>query len=186
MLRGLYGVAGVPPMLFALITNVSKDEFRASVSFGMMFSELVAVIELLFIENNFKESDWIEYLTILICGFIGLGVGNVISPYLSQEQFHIFVMYLIFSGGIILVSQNGNKDDELTKIDFYMSLSLMAVGVIMIVYWFLNNFANKNSNNNCFRSSVGYDTVDELETQQETNTSDNLKQSNFGNAGMQL
>ena len=43
-LRGLWGVAGVPLMFFALLSNINKDEFRSSTALAMLLSEFVAVV----------------------------------------------------------------------------------------------------------------------------------------------
>lgn len=162
MLRGLYGVAGVPPMLFALTTNVKKDEFRASVSFAMMFSELVAVVQLLFFEKNFHESDWVEYVSILIGAFVGLGIGNLLSRFFSQESFHILILYLILCGGLVLVSRTNDENGLASKINFFISLTLLIIIAVMAVYWSIKQIWKQKGGRMIKKFRNEYNDVDEL------------------------
>ena len=131
LLRGLYGVAGIPIMFFALLTNINKDEFRASTAFAMILSESVSVIQLLIINNNLEIAQIWQYVTIIIGGFIGLIIGNKLSPYLNQQSFHVLIIYLIFCGAIIL-STRGFIDDIT---DLIVSITLTIIGAILFCYW---------------------------------------------------
>ena len=131
LLRGLYGVAGVPIMFFALLTNINKDEFRASTAFAMILSESVSVIQLLIIEGNLDNTDTAQYVLLLIGGFMGLLIGNKLSIYLDQHSFHILIMYLIFCGAIILTTRGFINDST----DLIVSLTLTIAGTILFFCW---------------------------------------------------
>lgn len=107
LIRGLWGIAGVPIMFFALITNINFNEFRSSTATAIILSEIVSIIQLYVIEDRMDiDNKWMEYIAILSGGFMGLVAGNLWAKYyLSQFWFQWFIMYIILMGGIVLTLQ---------------------------------------------------------------------------------
>ena len=139
LLRGLWGVAGVPIMFFALLTNINKDEFRASTAFAMILSEGISVVQLLIIDGNLEKQQTLQYFSILIGGFFGLLVGNKLSPYLNQQSFHILIIYLIFCGAIILTTRGFVTDIT----DLVVSFVLSVIGIILCCYWLYHSYKER-------------------------------------------
>eukprot|EP01084_Bolivina_argentea_P107015 191375_1 len=151
LLRGLWGVAGVPIMFFALLTNINKDEFRASTAFAMILSETVAVVQLLIMDKKLKKNHIMQYIVIIIGGFIGLIIGNYLSPYLNQHSFHILIMYLIFCGAVILTSRG--FIDNVT--DLIVSIVLTIIGGVLFCYWLYHSCkSNKKSPESIHKSPI--------------------------------
>ena len=134
LIRGLWGIAGVPIMFFALITNINFNEFRSSAAFAIILSEIVSIIQLYIIEDKMDiDNKWIEYISILVGGFIGVLVGNYLAKYhLSQEGFHWFIMYIMFTGGIVLCL----KDIWTALFDIIITSTLLILPFLALIgYW---------------------------------------------------
>ena len=130
LIRGLWGIAGVPIMFFAIITNINFNEFRSSTAFAIILSEIVSIIQLYVIEDKMDiNNKWIEYIAILCGGAVGILIGNYLAKYhMNQFYFHLFIMYIMFTGGIVLLV----KDIWTPLFDIIVTSILLAAPCLFI------------------------------------------------------
>ena len=128
--RGLFGTGGIPTSIFVLLSNINKDQFRGSMSVCNAIRDTIAFMQILFIQKEYRNDRIIEYISIVIIGIIGLIIGNIISKYVNQELFHLFIMYIILGGGILLTFRDLN---EHYLFDFFLSISLILIGLLLFI-----------------------------------------------------
>eukprot|EP01083_Nonionella_stella_P085199 236117_1 len=143
LIRGLWGIAGVPIMFFALITNINFNEFRSSTAFAIILSEIVSIIQLYVIEDKMDiENKGMKYVAILCGGCVGVFIGNYLAKYyLNQFWFHLFILYLMFMGSIILIL----KDIWTAVFDIVITTTLLVIPIITFFICYVQNLYFKKA-----------------------------------------
>lgn len=102
-LGGLFSVAGPPLMVFIHITNIGKNEWRATGCALACLEIPVRFVYLLFIKKRFDEDFVPEYITALVSGLIGVLIGNLLVHRVSQRGFMRLILLLLLFGGVMLL-----------------------------------------------------------------------------------
>ena len=129
-LGGLFGLGGVPLMVFSLLTDINKDVFRSNASASLMCTEMVAIVQLLIIEKHWQNSHIVQYVCAFIFTAIGLYCGNIIAKHVKQSEFQCLILYFLFVGGLILTTKGANETNNLGVL-----VACMFIGFILGVVW---------------------------------------------------
>lgn len=113
ILGGMFGAGGPPMMVFVLIVNIDKDEWRGTTYAYTIGAELVRVSAFMSFRGapqlQAASGLWLQVACILLGGVFGLYIGNVVSAHVSQEIFRHSLLIILFGGSLTLATSGMGK-----------------------------------------------------------------------------
>ena len=145
-LHGLFGVGGLPLMIFALITNIDKNVFRGSIiaSFAL-FIHPITLFYLIYFGKQFNTDmeSIIHYILILLGSILGLFLGNILVNYVNQKLFRQCLQGLLLIGAILLCLDG-----------FHVGLAIVStvIVIITIIYILFICYQQGKISKNCLKT----------------------------------
>lgn len=106
ILGGLFSCPSPPTMVFCLVAKIGKDEWRGTGTAYSLLELPLRLFSIIYFDRAKLDFGWLwkECLVSFCCGLVGLSLGNVVSKYLSDANFHQIILMLLLYGGLVLVS----------------------------------------------------------------------------------
>eukprot|EP00746_Dinoflagellata_sp_MGD_P077082 gnl/MRDRNA2_/MRDRNA2_309694_c0_seq1.p1 gnl/MRDRNA2_/MRDRNA2_309694_c0~~gnl/MRDRNA2_/MRDRNA2_309694_c0_seq1.p1 ORF type:complete len:257 (-),score=26.69 gnl/MRDRNA2_/MRDRNA2_309694_c0_seq1:13-693(-) len=106
ILGGLCACSGPPCMVFILIENVGKDEWRGSSALCSFISLPLRLLSIIIFDKSMLDFSrlWKESLVCFCFGLMGLPLGNAASKYISETNFRKLILLLLLYSGVVLVT----------------------------------------------------------------------------------
>eukprot|EP01025_Chloroclados_australasicus_P005971 TRINITY_DN11968_c1_g2_i1.p1 TRINITY_DN11968_c1_g2~~TRINITY_DN11968_c1_g2_i1.p1 ORF type:complete len:609 (+),score=59.99 TRINITY_DN11968_c1_g2_i1:193-1827(+) len=96
----MVGVPG-PPLIYTFqLLNLPKDTARANASVANVLDLRVVFY---FVYGSLDAQFWYVYVLTVVCGFVGLVVGSVLSRFLNTKQYYHFLMVQILVSAVLLL-----------------------------------------------------------------------------------
>merc|ERR1712187_1100302 len=105
--------SGPPLMVFVLIVNIDKDEWRGTTYAFTVLAELARISAFMSLVDAPKlqlaPGLWLQVVFMLLGGVFGLCIGNFLSTRMSQENFRHSLLCILLMGGLTLSTSGLGK-----------------------------------------------------------------------------
>lgn len=105
LMWGMVGLTDPVLMVFALLTNVDRDEFRAVIAGGMVMSvDMCNAWYIFWYKGMFHWDHWKHYFVVSVGAMVGLAVGDMCMMKVNQMYFRRIILCLLAGGAAVLTT----------------------------------------------------------------------------------
>ena len=106
-LGGLVGIRGPPLMVFFLMYPFPKNVIRANSMIILVVNILIRITYYIVEDlSGVRELSWFEarlwylYLSVIICGLLGVPLGQYVAARINQHQFKLVIAFMLLLSGV--------------------------------------------------------------------------------------
>jgi len=142
---GLFAAPGPPLMVFVLVANIDKDEWRGTNSVINCMTFVSRILSFLWLDPDKLESGgiWLPCVIVMVTSIGALLLGNILATRVSQATFRDLLLVFLFCGGLSLITA-GMGDFSVVIV----AVGMVAIGVLTFAF-------RRSESADCMRKEFG-------------------------------
>jgi uncharacterized membrane protein YfcA len=103
LMAGMFGLPGPALMVFVSFFNIEYTVWRAS-NARVRGCLILTLLSYAAIRGELKVGDWQMYVTVVVAGTFGVGLGTYLATCISQSMFPVIILVTLFYGALLMLT----------------------------------------------------------------------------------